>query len=72
MANLSQYLNALKNLITGADLGGRGITSQPGYVKLKDTAGVAYYLYVSTAGKLTIRFATVPDGGSGTVVGAQS
>lgn len=71
--NLSQYIPALKPTgKIGVDAGGEGATGSPGYVKLYDTDGVAWYLFVETDGTVKVHNAVPTADANGNEVGSQS
>lgn len=73
MSKLSLYEPALQP--TGpvaADLGGKGATGSPGYLKVEDTAGVAHYIFVETDGTVKTHTSVPTQDSDGTVVGGQS
>ena len=73
MSKLSLYDNALKP--TGpvaADLGGKGVTGSPAYLKLVALDGTAYYYFAAADGDLRVHTAIPTADSDGAVVGGQS
>jgi hypothetical protein len=70
---LANFLSALKPAgKLAADIGGRGVTGSPAYLKLPATDGTANYLFFETDGTLKRHTAVPTQDSDGTVVGGQS
>lgn len=71
MATLKNYEPALNGTVA-ADLGGKGTTGSPAYLKLSALDGTAYYIYVEADGTLKVHTAIPTVDTDGSVVGSQS
>lgn len=69
---LSDINGALKQEYVAGDIVGTGESGSPAALKLKDTDGVAWYLFVETDGTVKVHTAVPTQDSDGSVVGAQT
>lgn len=70
---LSNYTPALKPTgLIDADLGGKGATGSPAYLKLTALDGTEYFLYVRANADVAVHTAIPTVDTDGTIVGTQA
>lgn len=72
MAKLSDNIPVLKNKQVNADLGGKGTTASPVYLKLVSINGTARYIFVEDDGTVKVHTAIPTANTDGSEVGSQS